>query len=89
MPAIGCLDATFCGGYRLAPQPSRQWWYCFEVNTSPAFTYYEGRAGLPIGAAIARLLAAGAADPRRTTKRRPASAVTIPAIEKSLQPRLG
>ena len=62
-------------------------WYCFEVNTSPAFTYYEDRAGLPIGAAIARLLAAGAADPRRTTQRRRPSAVMIPAIEKSLQPR--
>jgi hypothetical protein len=34
-------------------------WYCFEVNPSPAFTYYEDMAGLPIGAAIARLLVAG------------------------------
>jgi glutathione synthase/RimK-type ligase-like ATP-grasp enzyme len=34
-------------------------WYCFEVNPSPAFTYYESRSGQPIGRAIARLLAAG------------------------------
>jgi hypothetical protein len=35
-------------------------WYCFEVNPSPAFTYYENRTGLAIAAAIARLLAGGA-----------------------------
>jgi glutathione synthase/RimK-type ligase-like ATP-grasp enzyme len=34
-------------------------WYCFEVNPSPAFTYYESRTGQPIGAAVARLLASG------------------------------
>jgi glutathione synthase/RimK-type ligase-like ATP-grasp enzyme len=34
-------------------------WYCFEVNPSPAFTYYENKTGQPIGNAIARLLAAG------------------------------
>lgn len=32
-------------------------WYCFEVNPSPAFTYYEQYTGQPIAAAIARLLA--------------------------------
>jgi glutathione synthase/RimK-type ligase-like ATP-grasp enzyme len=30
---------------------------CFEVNPSPAFSYYERGAGLPIAAAIARRLA--------------------------------
>jgi hypothetical protein len=35
-------------------------WYCFEVNPSPAFTYYESATGLPIANAVARLLAAGA-----------------------------
>lgn len=30
---------------------------CFEVNPSPAFSYYEARAGLPIGLAVARNLA--------------------------------
>jgi RimK-like ATP-grasp domain len=34
-------------------------WYCFEVNPSPAFLYYETATGLPIAAAIARMLAAG------------------------------
>lgn len=32
-------------------------WYCFEVNPSPAFTFFEEATGQPIGAAIARLLA--------------------------------
>ncbi len=31
---------------------------CFEVNPSPAYSYYEQGAGLPIAAAIARRLAA-------------------------------
>jgi glutathione synthase/RimK-type ligase-like ATP-grasp enzyme len=31
-------------------------WYCFEVNPSPAFTYYEDEAGLPIADAVAELL---------------------------------
>lgn len=34
-------------------------WYCFEINPSPAFSYYEARTGQPIGRAIARLLAGG------------------------------
>lgn len=35
-------------------------WYCFEVNPSPGFTYYEYQTGQPIAAAIAGLLAAAA-----------------------------
>jgi len=31
-------------------------WYCFEVNPSPAFTFYEDATGQPIAAAIAQLL---------------------------------
>jgi glutathione synthase/RimK-type ligase-like ATP-grasp enzyme len=31
-------------------------WVCFEVNPSPAFTFYEHATGQPIGAAIAHLL---------------------------------
>ena len=31
-------------------------WYCFEVNPSPAFTYYERATGQPLSAAVARLL---------------------------------
>jgi len=45
-------------------------WFCFEVNPSPAFTYYEGETGQPIGAAIARLLANGTAT--ATSAPRPA-----------------
>ncbi|MCR6485066.1 RimK domain-containing protein ATP-grasp [Amycolatopsis sp. OK19-0408] len=33
-------------------------WYCFEVNPSPGFTYYESKTGQPIAAAVAALLAA-------------------------------
>jgi len=33
-------------------------WYCFEVNPSPGFTYYEAATGQPIADSIARLLAA-------------------------------
>ena len=32
-------------------------WFCFEVNPSPAFTYYEEATGQPIAYAVARLLA--------------------------------
>jgi len=35
-------------------------WYCFEVNPSPGFTYFEDLTGLPIAQAIARLLSRGA-----------------------------
>jgi glutathione synthase/RimK-type ligase-like ATP-grasp enzyme len=35
-------------------------WFCFEVNPSPAFSYYEAATGQPIAAAIAGLLAAAA-----------------------------
>lgn len=31
-------------------------WFCFEVNPSPGFTYYEDHTGQPIAAAIAELL---------------------------------
>lgn len=32
-------------------------WYCFEVNPSPGFTYYQDQTGQPIAEAIAELLA--------------------------------
>ena len=32
-------------------------WYCFEVNPSPAFSYYQAATGQRISAAVARLLA--------------------------------
>jgi hypothetical protein len=31
-------------------------WFCFEVNPSPAFTYYQEATSQPIGQALARLL---------------------------------
>jgi hypothetical protein len=33
-------------------------WYCFEVNPSPAFSYYEHATGQPVAQAVACLLAA-------------------------------
>lgn len=36
-------------------------WYCFEVNPSPCFTYYESHTGLPITDAVAGLLVDGRA----------------------------
>jgi glutathione synthase/RimK-type ligase-like ATP-grasp enzyme len=41
---------------RLTPEGD---WHCFEVNPSPAFTYYEWSTGQPIAHAIAKLLARG------------------------------
>ncbi|UQA59902.1 ATP-grasp domain-containing protein [Polyangium aurulentum] len=34
-------------------------WYCFEVNPSPGFTYYQEECGFPMDEAIARLLFEG------------------------------
>jgi hypothetical protein len=34
-------------------------WYCFEVNPSPAFTFFEQVTGQPIAEAVAQLLASG------------------------------
>jgi len=36
-------------------QPDGEW-YCFEINPSPGFIYYERHSGLPISAALADLL---------------------------------
>jgi glutathione synthase/RimK-type ligase-like ATP-grasp enzyme len=42
-------------GVDLRLHPDRGW-YCFEVNPSPAFTYFEDATGQEIGEAVARLL---------------------------------
>ncbi len=34
-------------------------WYCFEVNPSPGFSYFQARTGQPIDRAIAEVLLAG------------------------------
>lgn len=41
-------------------------WFCFELNPSPGFTYYESQTGQPIAKSVARLLMQGslAAIPR-------------------------
>jgi D-alanine-D-alanine ligase-like ATP-grasp enzyme len=38
---------------RLTPDDE---WFCFEVNPSPGFTFYEDATGQPITAAVADLL---------------------------------
>jgi RimK-like ATP-grasp domain len=38
--------------------------FCFEVNPSPAFSFYEGHTGQPIAAAVARSLDQGAGTAR-------------------------
>ena len=48
------MDLAFAG-IDLRRTPSGAW-YCFEVNPSPGFTYYEAATGQPIAAAVARLL---------------------------------
>jgi glutathione synthase/RimK-type ligase-like ATP-grasp enzyme len=35
-------------------------WFCFEVNPSPGFTYYQDQTGHPIDQAIAELLLSAA-----------------------------
>jgi glutathione synthase/RimK-type ligase-like ATP-grasp enzyme len=44
-------------GVDLRRAPDGTWW-CFEVNPSPGFTFYEERTGQPIAGAIADLLMA-------------------------------
>jgi glutathione synthase/RimK-type ligase-like ATP-grasp enzyme len=45
-------------GLDLRRTPDDQW-YCFEVNPSPCFTYYEHHTAQPLTAAVASLLSAG------------------------------
>jgi hypothetical protein len=50
-------------GIDLRQRPDGRW-YCFEVNPSPAFSYYQNATGQAIDAAIARLLRQSASMPR-------------------------
>jgi glutathione synthase/RimK-type ligase-like ATP-grasp enzyme len=57
----GCLDLAadlrlpFAGiDLKLTPDGRV---YCFEVNPSPAYSYYESNTGQPISLALARYLA--------------------------------
>jgi glutathione synthase/RimK-type ligase-like ATP-grasp enzyme len=58
-----CVTVTHALGLQLSGVDLRRApdgrWFCFEVNPSPAFTYYEAQTGQPIADAIASLLAAG------------------------------
>jgi hypothetical protein len=45
-------------GIDLRRSPADEW-YCFEVNPSPGFTYFQEQTGQPIDEAIARLLGEG------------------------------
>jgi hypothetical protein len=53
-------------GIDLRHHPNGQW-YCFEVNPSPAFSYYQNATGQPIDLAIARLLISGKNSPEWKT----------------------
>ncbi|WP_318306691.1 ATP-grasp domain-containing protein [Amycolatopsis solani] len=62
--SVRCLDLARrlglpVAGIDLRRTPDGEW-YCFEVNPSPGFTYYESKTGQPIAAAVAGLLAAAA-----------------------------
>ena len=56
--ALGLIVA----GIDLRRNPEGEW-YCFEVNPSPAFTYYQQATGQPIADAIAALLIKGDPSP--------------------------
>jgi hypothetical protein len=54
------LELPLCGiDLRRGP---RDRWTCFEVNPSPAFSYYQEHTGQPIAQAIVRWLAGGGGD---------------------------
>jgi glutathione synthase/RimK-type ligase-like ATP-grasp enzyme len=63
-----CIKLAFGLGLPLAGidvrATSEGEYYCFEVNPSPVFTYYEERTGLPITDALCGLLQSGI-DPTR------------------------
>ncbi|MCU1427289.1 MAG: RimK domain protein ATP-grasp [Actinomycetia bacterium] len=56
-------------------------WFCFEVNPSPGFTYYEEATDQPIAAAIAALLVRAASAPTpATTSARADTAAVAPSL---------
>ena len=57
--ALAQLLALPVAGVDLRVTPDGEW-YCFEVNPSPAFTYYEHHTGQQIARSIAALLVSGA-----------------------------
>ncbi len=63
-------------------------WYCFEVNPSPAFTFYEQATGQPLANAIARLLASGGSGSMSKFSEipTPASSALLQSSAEFLQP---
>lgn len=59
--AARCVEVTRGMGLAFAgidlKRTAEGQWYCFEVNPSPGFTYYQNATGQPIDEAVARLLA--------------------------------
>jgi hypothetical protein len=59
------LSLPFCGiDLKRTPQGLH---YCFEVNPSPAYSYYEENAGQPIARALVAWLAGSAPAPKEST----------------------
>lgn len=61
-----CLSLTHTLGLHFAGidlrfHPAGKW-FCFEVNPSPAFTFYQDQTGQEISRAVARLLIEGGAE---------------------------
>jgi glutathione synthase/RimK-type ligase-like ATP-grasp enzyme len=58
-----CRDLTRALGLTVAGLDLRESadgaWYCFEVNPSPGFSYFQARTGQRIDRAIAEILIAG------------------------------
>jgi glutathione synthase/RimK-type ligase-like ATP-grasp enzyme len=58
-----CIDLSRHLGLRLTGIDLRRTpageWYCFEVNTSPAFSWFADHTGLPIAEAVTSLLLKG------------------------------
>lgn len=48
----------YVAGIDLRRTPDDEW-FCFEVNPSPGFTYYQEATGQPIAEAVARFLRTG------------------------------
>jgi hypothetical protein len=59
--ALAAAMKLLVAGVDLRRTPDGRW-YCFEVNPSPGFTYYQVATRQPIDEAIAQLLIAGSRD---------------------------
>ncbi len=67
------MDLVLAGiDLRLTPEGR---WVCFEVNPSPAFSYFQSVTGQPIAAGVAGLLLQGTAPLRASPRTVPAAAL--------------